>query len=183
LTETKEFRPNLINDYIRYLKDFERTGNLIRGRLYTYNYLFNKAPNFKNKEWETIKFYDWMPCTFVFDINSKAKSFTGINLHFLPVQSRKIWLSRLAKTNPSRNDRIPLKYDQLKLMMMKSKFGIRQYNMGRVQQLRVVPFEYYRDLFEFSAKTYLGVTLDWVSNRYRQYKPWNKGAGKQLLGY
>lgn len=177
------YRANYINDYIRYLRDFKRTGNLLTGKLYTYNYLFNRNPNFKNKEWDKVKFYDWMPCTFIFKISRKSKSFFGINLHFLPVQSRKIWLARLGKLNPAKNDRIPLKFKQLYVMMMKSKFGVRQYNMTRVRELREVPFEYYNQLFEFSARTYLGVNLEWISTKYREYKPWNKNSHRQLLGY
>lgn len=167
-----------INEYILYLrKTYKRNNNLKIGQMYSYQYLFNKAPNFDKQDPNKIKFYDFYPITFVFDIDFDNDTLFGLNFHHLPVKSRMMWLDRTKKISeiqfakPGVN-RIPaLRYPQLKAMFRKSVFGIRQYKMERFRDLRIIPNEKWEEVFDFYSRTYYGVTLRAVANKYRTFIP------------
>ncbi len=166
-----------INDYIKQIRTFKRAANIFTGQLYAYNYLFTKAPNFESAEFDVVKFYDFYPATFVFDVNRETKTFHGLNFHHMPVKARKLWLTRVQKIVPkpfetSGVTRIRnLTFPKLKVLFKKSMFGVRQYRMDRVRQLRIVPNQDWEELFEFFAKTYFGVTLAQVEAKYRSFRP------------
>lgn len=166
-----------INSYIKYIREnfstVGKTNNLL-GSLFVYNYKFNMNPDFYNKDYDEIKFYDWMPATYIFNIRPESKTFFGLNLHHLPLKARDYWLTRFSGINTQGKDRFYLPYDVLKVMHIKSKFGIRQYRMDRTFNIRLVPFSYWGELFDFYAKTYFGVTIKDVQMRYREYNPYKK---------
>jgi len=166
-----------INKYIQHIRKTYKRINLIqKGNLYTYTYLFNHAPNFDKQDYEKIKFYDYMPVTFIFDIDEKNKTFTGINFHHLPVASRLIWLNRLKKMRGKLFEqegvnRVILRYGVLKFLMKKSIFGIRKYRMDRTRELRIVPNQQWEELLSIYSRTYFGVTLAQVEQKYKTFIP------------
>ncbi|MEM4260889.1 MAG: hypothetical protein QXG00_06635 [Candidatus Woesearchaeota archaeon] len=160
-----------INDYIRYINEhFIKTGTLSSGQIYVYRYLFNKDPNFNKKPFNEIKFYDFMPASYIFNINMKTKTFFGLNFHHLPLYDRRVWLARVSNFQNKMTGQlnIKLKYQALKALMRKSILGVRQYRFDRVLDLRLIPYEQWINLFNFYAKTYYAVTIDQVESKYRQ---------------
>ena len=167
-----------INEYILYLrKNFRRSNNLKTGLMYSYQYMFNKDPKFQKADYDKVKFYDFCPLTFVFDINSDTDTFFGLNFHHLPIKARRLWLTRVMKISkiqfrkPGAN-RIPfLMYHQLKSMFRKSTFGVRQYKWDRIKDMRIIPNERWEEVIEYYSRTYYGVTLRAVQNKYRMFIP------------
>lgn len=163
-----------INDYIKHLRQFKRTGIIKPGFLYSYIYRFDKNPKFKKKPYDEQKFYDYMPATFVFHVTENT--FFGLNFHHLPLLVRQIWLGRVRRmyednfldTEP---DRIPLNWNLLKSILLKaSKFSVRQYRFDRLTDLRIVTEQDWERTFRFYARTYFGVTLRAVENKYKLFR-------------
>lgn len=166
-----------INKYIQFLrKNYKRTKIIHRGFLYTYPYFFNRAPGFKEEDFEKIKFYDFFPLVFVFDVNRKNKTFVGLNFHHLPVKSRQIWLKRVQKIRKNifereGTNRVILKYNTLKFLVKKSMFGIRQYRFDRIGELRMIPNQDWEKLFSLYGRTYYGVSLRQIEDKYKRFVP------------
>ena len=160
----------VLNEYIKHIRTFKFNKIIRNGFLYTYKYLFIKNPTFRSQPFSKVKFYDFWPATFVFEVKPKTKTFFGINFHHMPVRARKIWLFRISKAK-QKPERIRILYSRLKRLDKKSTFAVRQYRMDRGFEYRRIPFADWNFLFNFYARTYFGTTVDNVAARYRRFRP------------
>jgi hypothetical protein len=127
--------------------------------------------------YEELKFYDHYPLVYIFnkEITSEKKIiYYGLNFHFLPVPSRKIWFSRIAKMFPKKIEsdaRLNLDYQMLFSVMKKSVFGVRKYRADRIKKPRIIPNENMKQILEIANRTYFGVTLAQVVAKYNRFRP------------
>jgi hypothetical protein len=178
-----------INWYINYLQHFERDTKTVPGQFYAYQYMFTKDklihhgdsytpttnPNMVDISYDKIKFYDFWPMTYVFHVNPKNKTFFGLNFHHLPLNIRLFWLKRIQsmfKNQFSKEDqlRIPMiSYDAVK-HIGNDKIAMactRQYRNDRVMNLRKVPLDELEKAMSYYSKTYYGVNISQIENKYR----------------
>lgn len=167
-----------INQYIQFLrKNFKRESAVRTGFMYSYNYLFTDADDFEDKKYDDVKFYDFNPLTFVYEIKPKTKTFFGINFHHMPIQPRLLWLNRVKKLNErpfekeGANRLFGMRYNVLKLLFKKSTVAVRQYHFTRVKELRIVPNVDWETVMNIYSRTYYGVRLNDIENRYRRFVP------------
>lgn len=159
----------LITEYISYLKTFKRSATIRPGYFYLYNYAF-----YEHYPIEELKFYDYWPLTFVFQIMRKPQGqyFLGMNFHHMPVKARQYWLNRVKRMarvyfEKGGVRRLPaFNYDNATKVMRKGKLTVRQYRNEAVRNLRIVPLEELDTLMKFYAKTYYGVTIAQVRAKY-----------------
>ena len=167
-----------INEYLGYIEHtFQRAGNVKPGSLYTYKYDFLMNPENKNLPHGEIKFWDFFPLTYVFAVNQKQRTFTGLNMHRLPLEERLFWLDRITKMY---DDKFKIKeanqlpiiyYEALKGIGVYKKSTIwatRQYALYRGFDYRIIPLEYWNELFKFYASTFYGVNMNQVASKYRK---------------
>jgi hypothetical protein len=162
-----------IVEYNRYLNGFKRAKTLRAGYFYVYKYNF-----YKNYPIQELKYYDYRPLVFIFNVTNRenGKYFIGINFHHLPVKARQFWLRKLQSIakryfNMGGVQRIPgLNYDTLQKVMKKSIFGVRQYRANAIKDLREIPLDKLEDIMKFYAKTYYGITIREVQAKYNQFR-------------
>jgi len=167
------FYGNIV-EYIKYLQSFKRASIIRPGYFYVYEYDF-----MTHYPIEELKFYDYMPLSFVFTIiNGKDRRyFQGLNFHHMPVKARQWWLAKvktMARTYFDRGGfrRIPgLDYAALSKIMRKGKFGVRNYRFESVRNLREVPLNDLDEVLKFYAKTYYAVTIGQIQVRYNSFRP------------
>jgi hypothetical protein len=171
-----------LGHYKKYIEFFDRASIVLSGYMYAYYYMFQR----KGVPQEKLRFYDWWPLTFVFQVDFKERRFYGLNFHHLPVRTRLIWLARIKrlyaakfptdeiKRNFLTPKRIPMTYKRLVLILIKSKYGIRQYRMDRVRKLRIVPNTQWEQAMRYFSKTYYRVTYEQKVNDYNRYNPYRK---------
>ena len=51
-----------------------------------------------------------------------------------------------------------------------TKFSVRNYNAEKIRYLRKIPNEEVRETLKFVAKTYLGVNVGNIENRYKTFR-------------
>lgn len=147
-------------DYIR--KNFKIVHYPQIGNLYFFTYLFNRNKSFSPSK---SKFYDFYPATFIFDINIKNKTFTGLNIHMIPSDERKHWFKVIGSLT---NDK-PLdakKFLRLKELMKISQFGVRTYSMLYVKNLREIPNRDWDMLIDKYANTTYQASLAEITAKY-----------------
>jgi len=170
LSLEKQLQYSSFNNYLEYLKSNFRINSVIRkGHFYTYLYKFGKDyPD------DILKYFDWWPLTFIFDVNYDKKYFVGMNLHHMPVLSRQIWVSRLKKVSAENfeNNKQPIRinYPSLISMFKKSGFIVRNYRMDRVNLLRKVQLNSVDEVVRYYSDTYYKVSYEQSANRYRSLR-------------
>ena len=160
-----------LNQYINFLKTFKKVGKILPGNFYSFVYVIDRT-----QDYERIKFYDLMPLIFVTTFNTKTKTFTGINLHHLPVDVRKVWIDTLKKfqlNSFSKNKRLltMADYDKLYLMFRKAtKFSVRQYSLTEIRGLRRLENTDIDTAINFYSKTYYGANISMVEKKYLKFR-------------
>jgi hypothetical protein len=167
-----------INEYLHYIETkFQRAGNVKPGCLYAYKYDFLLNPENKGLPHSEIKFWDFFPLSYCFAVNLKQRTFTGLNMHRLPFEERLFWLDRIKKMysekfKEKKLDQIPIVYyEALKGIGVYKKSTIwatRQYALYRGFDYRIIPLEYWDELFKFYASTFYGVNYNQVASKYRK---------------
>lgn len=169
--------------YHRYLKKFKYVGNILPGRFYAYVYDFSK-----DYPYEELKFYDFEPISFIFEILPESNSFLGLNFHHMaPPQVRLLWLNRVIKFARLIDDPIQTKftggtgrpvfkigglnYPRVYQVLRKSKIAIRRYRMDRVSMLRAIPVNEIDEVMRYYSRTYYGTGIKQIIARYQNYKP------------
>jgi len=183
MAETEENRGlGHLTHYKKYIEFFDRATIIISGYMYAYYYMFQR----KGVPLDRLRFYDWWPLTFVFQVDYKERRFYGLNFHHLPVRTRLIWLARIkrlyqakfptdeTKRNFLTPKRIPMTYKRLVLILIKSKYGVRQYRMDRVRKLRIVPNTQWEQAMRYFPKTYYQVSYDQKVNAYNKFNPYKR---------
>lgn len=177
-----------IPSYVKFVREnTEPVTSIEAGNFYAYNYRFDLNPDFRNLDPRVVKFYDFYPLAFVYDTyvtKDGYHCFRGLNFHHLPVQSRKIWLSRLKTIMnvplieaESEDFEVLTIYETLYSMFKKATFGVRNYRFDRVLNLRWMDSIILPQIMEYQAKTYFNVTLSEVAMVYNAFKPGGKQAG------
>lgn len=157
-------------DYKQYLKQFKYTGKPIVGYLYSFNYLFTNHEKFDETKMSIKQFYDFYPISFIFDVNPKTRTFKGLNLHHLPVQSRLIWLARISRFKRG-GERMMIPYELLKPMFYKATYAVRQYRMDSMRYISKIPFEKWNELSRWTPKYLYASTLEQETKLYRNFIP------------
>ena len=169
-----------LTEYIDYINNTcTPDSRILTGAFYVYVYKFSL--DYPNK---ILKFYDKMPLTFVTDtFTENGKSyFIGLNLHHMPVKERIRWYRRISLVIrveqfirlKRRIDRVTwLNYKRIVSLFNKSNLMARKYRVDRVLKLKKVPFNKVREMLNFYARTYYGVSIAEVSQKY-----FNEGSGK-----
>lgn len=140
------------------------------GHIYIFAYLFNQTINQTKsynalKDEQEIKFYDFLPATFVWRINMDSYTFTGFNLHNIPISARRRWIQILI--NYAGDEPLDVK----KIMPLKRLFEsassmMRQYNMRKVRKLKEVPKSNWSDLMQFDVNTTFRATQGEITAKY-----------------
>ncbi len=168
-----------IRDYKQYLERFPRTGALKVGSFYSYAYNFQL-----NYEWDELKFYDHMPLTFIFAIDTEHNHAIGINFHHMPVRPRLLWLNRVKTIAKHVQEEIQIRglggrpvykisglnYPRVYKVLAKSKIAIRRYRLNEIRFLRKIDVRFIDEVMRYYARTWLGVNIDQIRNRYLKYK-------------
>ncbi len=171
-----------MSDYLNASQEFsEPSSKIIPGKFYTFAYDYFLNPDIKNVPKDVLNYYDTMPLVYVFNLrkskNGNALYYECLNLHHLPLKTRKIWLNKLSKVAGNFMDNeshITLPPSLLKTLMIKPSFGYRQYHINRIKYLKTIPFKNIRKLAEFAAPTYDNVQYQQVAERYSLYNPYTK---------
>jgi hypothetical protein len=167
-------RLNNLSSYRKYIREnLKVTKDFKLGGFYSYNYKFSL-----DYEFDKLKFFDWLPISFIMNINMEKKTFVGLNLHHMPVKSRQIWLSRLKKRYPNKFEIGGIKLlreladeDLATKLLLKSKIAIRNYRFDRVRDLRIISLDQIEEIIRFYSNTYFAVNMNQINNRYNQYIP------------
>ncbi len=162
-----------LKDYVKIVMKVSRKANSIRvGHFYTFSYNFKKTyPP------EELKFYDYFPLVFVYELERRNNQLyiRGLNFHHLPIRSRVIWYNRLLKIygeNFENNERmVRLSYPNLFSMFKKSVYGIRQYKITSIKKLMKIPHAELKMIMEIANNTYFDATLAQVSKKYSLFIP------------
>jgi len=156
-----------VESYVKNINTYPKTTQYPNiGRVYVFEYLFNQTPDFSSlKNRDEIKFYDFVPATFVMNVNPKNKTFTGFNLHSIPIFARTRWIEviRHYVGDPDRmsaKDLLPLK----RLL-----FSSKNYSMKKVRKFREVPVERWNDLLQFDANTTFDATSGELLAKYLSF--------------
>jgi hypothetical protein len=163
----------VLKNYTKFLKDnFSKTKRMMVGNFYTFTYWFEKDQDFN-----TIKYYDFMPLIFFFGINEKHKNlYQGINFHHLPLQARKIYMEKMKSlvTEDFDNDRRLVRlarYTALFKMFRKAtKFSTRQYEVANMRDIRKIPNTMVEEALQYYAKTYYGINISNVEKKYLAFR-------------
>jgi len=175
-------KPNYknIRAYLNYLKTFKLTNSIYPGRFYGYTYNFRK-----DYDWNELKFYDYMPLSFIFEIDPKTNSALGINFHHMPVRPRLLWINRVKQIAKRFEEEIQIKdynsrpvykikglnYPRVYKILLKSKIAIRRYKLDKMFYLRNIDLGNIDEVMRYYAKTYVAVNIDNIKQRYSDYKP------------
>lgn len=152
-----------IDDYIDYvIKNFKVVQYPQIGKLYFFSYLFNQSKTFKADQ---SKFYDFYPATFIFNINTKEKTFNGLNIHMIPPSARKQWL-KIIKGLTNEKPLNPKDFLKLKELLKIATFAVRNYSMINVRHLREVPREDWSVLLDDYANTTYQASMSEISAKY-----------------
>lgn len=168
---------NNAKSYLNFIGSFPRTSVPTAGSVMCMTYAFIKNKDFYKLSMNVRRFFDWQPAVIVLHINTKNKTFVGLNLHHLSVEGRELLISRLLKVYPKLDDqpraRVPgLNYVKLLKFLRKSKIGIRCYRWDRiVGGLKFVPGEQLHDLIAFYANFTYKSNYAQVKKRYDSYRP------------
>jgi len=171
---------NNIRAYLNYLKSFKLTNSLYPGRFYAYSYNFKK-----DYPWDELKFYDYMPLTYIWEIDQKTNTAIGMNFHHMPVKARLLWINRIKQLSKHYGEEIRIKdyesrpvykiqglnYPRVYKVLMKSKIAIRRYKLDKMFYLRNVDLGSIDDVMRYYAKTYVAVNINHIKSRYSEYKP------------
>lgn len=171
-----------ISEYFKFLNySFERTNNIQVGKFYSFTYHFD----FWKYGWDNVKFYDWYPFSFIFEINAEKNYAVGLNFHHIPLIPRQIWLKRVLKLGSSIGSKVRivqfggrpvfkisgLNYPLVYKVLRKSKIAIRRYNLHKMEDIRAIPIKYVEETLRYYAKTYYGVGINQIWRRYNDYNP------------
>jgi len=174
--------PRGYGEVSKYWKFVKNNGQLVKfpkvGRFYCYQYKF--ATDYPYDE---LRFYDLLPFSFVFEANDAT--FTALNLHHLPLESRRVWFHRLQQVSQAADSVIPyldfedgrnkiirnVQWPLVCRILKKSKIGVRQYRYERVGNLRLMPIAIYPELYKFWANSYFNATIKDIQARYNQFRP------------
>jgi hypothetical protein len=158
-----------VNDYVEHINStYPKAQYPQIGKIYTFGYLFHQSPSFDRKNVKEIKFYDFYPATFVFDVDVKQHLFHGFNLHIIPPSARSRWIE-LINTFVTKDKLDPKKFIILKHLFKISSFAMRQYYMRRVKNFREVPVDKWHEMFNMYANTTFGATTAEISAKYLSF--------------
>jgi len=139
------------------------------GKIYIFEYLFNYGKDFNNLEnVKEVKFYDFLPATFVWFVNIREKSFTGFNLHSVPVFARTKWIE-LLRNNAGDESGKKKNFLPLKRLFQDSNSGMKQYSMNKVRKFREVPESKWIELVRFDVNTTMGATSGEILAKYLSF--------------
>ena len=139
------------------------------GRIYIFEYLFNYGKDFNNlNNREEIKFSDFVPATFVWNIDIRAKRFSGFNLHSVPIFRRTKWIELLRNYAGENTDK-EKNFLPLKRLFKDSPFGMKQYSMNKVRKFREIPENNWIDLLKYDANTTMGATSNEIVAKYLSF--------------
>tara|TARA_R110001606_G_scaffold97248_1_gene215005 strand:- start:10306 stop:10842 length:537 start_codon:yes stop_codon:yes gene_type:complete len=150
---------------------------ILPGEFYTFAYDYHLNPDIKKVKKDSLDYYDTLPLVYVFNLR-KAKDtlyYECLNLHHLPLKTRKIWLTKLKKVAGifmKNESPIILPSGLMKSLMIKPKYGYRQYHINRIKYLKRVPFKNIDELAKFAAPTYDASQYQDVAQRYSLYNPY-----------
>lgn len=168
-----------VNEYLKYIKEnFKTVGNVSAGKFFCFFYNFSRE-----YKWSELKFYDFFPLSFIFERDGKYA--IGMNFHHVPERPRHIWIDRVRKISKHLDEQIMIKglggrpvykiynlnYPRVYKILMKSKIAIRRYRLDRISQLRAVDLAQLDETMKWVSKTYMGVTIKQIQQRYLNYKP------------
>ncbi len=162
--KTPEAYLKYINKYPKPEKNFPEIG-----KIYVFAYLFNQIighSKFYNqlKDEGEVKFYDFIPATFIWRIKLDTYSFFGFNLHTIPITHRRRWIDILQHcAGDEKPD--PKKFMPLKRLLEPTGF-IRQYSMRKVRKIKEIPVNQWSDLMEFDVNTTFRATSGEVISKY-----------------
>lgn len=170
------------SEYISATEELSDVSNkIIPGQFYSFAYDYYKNPEINKVPADVLNFYDTLPLVYVYNLKKSKDGSTlyyhCLNLHHLPLKTRKIWLSVLRKAAGNfmeREQPITLPPSLMKTLMIKPKFAYRQYNINRIKYLRQVPFSNINELAEYAAPTYDNVAYQQVAERYSLYNPYTR---------
>jgi hypothetical protein len=156
-----------INEYLDFINSTYQKSKYPRiGGLYVFGYLFNQNKKFDSHQ-KNIKFYDFYPLTFIYNIDPKNQQFTGFNLHKIPPQSQKHWVN-LLKKYASDETPIPENFVKLKEIFDKSN-AVHKYEMRRVRNFMEIPFEEWSNISNHYANTTFSATTKEIEAKYLKF--------------
>lgn len=160
------------------LENTEINTEFYTGLFYTYYYDYRRdIINFYKIPKKVRDFYDGRPLVFIFEkyvTKDNKPMVRGINLHYMPLIERELWLNLLTKVGAEyikNNDRILLPKEIITRLTAKSKYAIKQYDINKISKVRKVPYNKIGTLAAFIPPTHEGKSyLDIVAD-YNLYKP------------
>lgn len=182
IIKDKDIRLKRLPSYLKFVREQGVETNILRpGYFYTYNYRFDLNPHFPKLSYDEVRFYDWYPLVFIYDVYREKKTnnlvYRGLNFHHLPVRSRRLWLTRLKKyiDHDEIEEDTKIKplvdYSNLRSLFIKATFGIRNYRRDRMFNIQRVPNYKLDSYLGFAAKTYFASTLAEVGLNYKSFDP------------
>jgi hypothetical protein len=140
------------------------------GKIYIFAYLFNQTINQQKsynalKDEGEIKFYDFLPAVFIWQINMATYSFYGLNLHNIPINARKRWIDILQRyAGDEKPD--PKKFLPLKRLLESASGMMKHYTMRKVRKLKEVPTSMWLELMQFDVNTTFRATSGEITAKY-----------------
>ena len=171
--------PYNITEYITKIDEVGKpTNKIIPGQFYSFAYDYYLNPDIKKLPKAILDYYDTLPLVYVFNIKTSKNGsvhYECLNMHHMPIKSRKIWLSKLSKVAGifiENEMPVLLPAALMKTLMIKSKFGQRQYNINRIKYIKKIPFAEIKNIIKYAAPTYDAVQYQEVASKYSLYNPY-----------
>lgn len=179
----KPSNPSSISEFDAWINlNTDQVNKIIPGNFYCMHYDYKSPPDTISKvPKDILDFYDGRPVTYIFS-GYRAKSngkilMVGLNFHFLPLRTRQLWVTALQKVSPNSfdtNNRVLLPEYLLRDMIIKTKYGFRQYDINKIRKLRKIEFSNVRDILRFTPPTHEGKQYFQIEQAYRLYNPYIK---------
>jgi hypothetical protein len=171
-----------VTSYNEYVNENAKIDNqFYPGYFYTYYYDYKQDVTAFYKIPKPVRdFYDGRPLVFMFEryvTKDGRKMARGINLHYMPVMARQIWLQNLARVASEyiKNEaRIQVPKELILQLTLKTKFAIKQYDINKISKVRKVPFSNIGPLANFTPPTHEGKSYYEIATEYRLFQPGQK---------
>ena len=166
-----------IADFEKFIKNNTNSvPNMLSGSFYTYHYNYKATPELlKRVPKHILDIYVGRPVVYIFDVFTKGEQghpyALGINFHFMPVKSRKLWLNKFVNLDSqtfAKEGRSKIKEPIMSAAYKKSKKAYRIYDFRKITYLKKIPNSQISELMNYTPYTHEFKHPDSIFNIYRQ---------------
>lgn len=170
-----------ISEYNKFIDENTLVDNrFLTGYFYTYYYDYRQDYMSFSKVPKRIRdFYDGRPLVFIYEkyiTKSGKRMARGVNLHYLPMRARVVFLSlfrKLTEHSMNAETRVSIPNEVLLKLFRKIPFAVKQYNINKINKLRKVPFSKIYEASKYTPPSHEGMSYEEIANEYRIFNPNN----------